>query len=95
MARLQDEQLPSRLDFSDLQNELTTLAESLQQLAAGGAHAAEISAEAAAYRGSMEELQQLLPRIEGRLLAERARLENEIAHLGAAANWAGASRKTL
>jgi len=47
------------------------------------------------YRGNIEQLQEMLPAIQGRLIAERARLENIRSHLAAAANWTQTSRKTL
>jgi len=47
------------------------------------------------YCDNIKQLQEMLPAIQGRLIAERARLENIRSHLAAAANWAQTSRKTL
>lgn len=44
--------------------------------------------ECAEYRRNLELLKQFLPYIHGRLLAERARLENTQTHLVAASAWA-------
>lgn len=43
----------------------------------------------------MEQLAQILPRIHGRLLTEKARMEIARAHLAAASAWAQASQNTL
>jgi len=45
------------------------------------------------YHRHLEQLRQLLPRIHGHLLTERARLEAERNHLEAAAAWARSARK--
>lgn len=52
-------------------------------------------AELATYRRHLERLRDLLPSIHSHLLAERARIEAERARIGAAAQWARASRQTL
>lgn len=39
------------------------------------------------YRAALEVLKRHLPRVEGRLLAERSRLENRQTHMGAVENW--------
>jgi hypothetical protein len=52
-------------------------------------------AELAAYRQHLERLRSLLPSIHSHLLAERARIEAQRARIGAAAEWARASRQTL
>jgi hypothetical protein len=59
----------------------------------GGSVAA--SEELAKYRRTLQELRQLLPTIQARLLSDRARLEAERMHCGAATAWAEASRRTL
>lgn len=51
--------------------------------------------ELSEYRQTLEELQRLLPAIQTKLLADRARLENERCHCSAASDWAEASRRTL
>jgi hypothetical protein len=52
-------------------------------------------AELAAYRRHLERLRAVLPSIHSYLLAERARIEAQRARIGAAAEWARASRQTL
>lgn len=49
--------------------------------------------ELARYHRHLAQLRQLLPRIHGQLLTERARLEAERTHLEAAAAWARSARK--
>ena len=49
--------------------------------------------ELARYHQHLEQLRQILPRIHGHLLTERARLEAERTHLEAAAAWARFARK--
>ena len=51
--------------------------------------------ELAAYRRHLERLRALLPSIHSHLLSERARIEAQRARIGAAAEWARASRQTL
>jgi hypothetical protein len=51
--------------------------------------------ELAVYRRHLERLRDLLPSIHSHLLAERARIEAQRARIGAAAEWARASRQTL
>jgi hypothetical protein len=46
------------------------------------------------YRGNVERLGQVLPSVQGWLLAERARLHAARSHLAAAAAWAHACNKT-
>jgi len=55
----------------------------------------DIVAQLKLYRRHLEELGEVLPRIQGRLLAERARLEGEQSHLAAASAWVQANQKTL
>lgn len=52
-------------------------------------------AELAVYRRHLECLRALLPSIHSHLLAERARIEAQRARIGAAAEWARASRQIL
>lgn len=47
------------------------------------------------YRSTVEQLAQILPRIHGRLLTEKARMEIARAHLAAASAWAQAIQNTL
>jgi hypothetical protein len=47
------------------------------------------------YRQNVEQLRELLPSIQGQLLAERARIESQRARIQSATHWARASRQTL
>lgn len=47
------------------------------------------------YRSTVEQLSEILPRIHGRLVTEKARMEIARAHLAAASAWAQASQNTL
>ena len=55
----------------------------------------ELFAEISSYRTNLESLSKILPSIQGRLLAERARLQIEQSNLAARKAWAEASRRTL
>ncbi len=55
----------------------------------------EFEQELLDYRDNLEELRRLLPDLQGRLLAERARLESARSQLAAAVVWADASKTTL
>jgi hypothetical protein len=54
-----------------------------------------LAQEVREYRANLEELKHLLPDLQMRLLAERARLGRAQVHLAAADAWAGASKKTF
>ncbi len=82
-------------EFSDILTQLLRAAECLRvRLASSEAHAA-LETESLEYRGNLEELKQFLPDLQGRLLAEKSRLETARAHVAAATAWAQASKKTL
>jgi hypothetical protein len=51
----------------------------------------ELKNESLEYRSNLEQLKQLLPDFQVRLLAEKSRLEEAKSHLALAAAWAGAS----
>lgn len=55
----------------------------------------ELKNESSEYRNSLEQLKQLLPDFQVRLLAEKSRLEEAKSHVAAAAGWAGASTSTF
>jgi hypothetical protein len=87
-------------DFSDLLSEILRAAECLRlqrpHSVAGLAEAAlEFDRELLEYRDNLEKLKHFLPELHGHLLAEKSRLETARNHLGSAAAWAGASKKTL
>lgn len=56
---------------------------------------AELESEIAEYRANLESLAKVLPSVQGRLLAERARIQIEQSHIAARKAWAEASRRTL
>jgi len=82
-------------DFSDLLTHLLRAAECLRRRPRPSEAAAAFEKEALEYRAHLEKLKQFLPDLQGRLLAEKARLETERTHVAAAAAWAQASHKTL
>ena len=57
--------------------------------------APELKNESLEYRSNLEQLKQLLPDFQIRLLAETSRLEVARCHVAAAAAWAGASTRTF
>lgn len=56
---------------------------------------AELQSEIAEYCTNLESLAKVLPSVQGRLLAERARIQIEQSHISARKAWAEASRRTL
>ena len=56
---------------------------------------ADLDNAIADYRSIVERIAEILPRIHGRLLTEKARLEIARAHVTAASAWAKASQNTL
>ena len=57
--------------------------------------APELKNESLEYRSNLEQLKQLLPDFQVRLLAEKSRLEVAKSHVAAAAAWAGGSTTTF
>jgi hypothetical protein len=82
-------------DVEKLLGELTSAAAWLRQVPPHSRLEPEWAKEVANYRSTLEQLQQLLPGIHQRLLAEKARLEAAHTHLTAATAWSDASRNTL
>jgi hypothetical protein len=80
-------------DFSNLRNQIQQGAECVSGLGADTTTAAQ--KEAVAYRSHLENLQQFLPDLHGRLLAEKSRLETAKDQVTATTAWARASQKTL
>lgn len=99
MARLRPEQTHCLAigpqDFSDILRQLLRAAECLRHPPAHPEARVALAEEALEYRRNLEALKQFLPDLQGRLLAERARLETERSQVAAATAWAGASRKFL
>jgi hypothetical protein len=82
-------------DFSDILSQLLRAAECLGRRPLDSDAGAALEKESLEYRGNLEKLKQFLPDLHGRLLAEKARLENAQLHVAAAAAWARASKKAL
>jgi len=82
-------------ELSDLLAQLLRAGECLRRLPAHLETAAALQQESLEYRRNLEKLRDFLPGLQGRLLAEKARLEGAKAQVAAAAAWARASKKTL
>ena len=82
-------------DLHDLLAELLRASGALQSGRRESPADAELEAEIAEYRSHLEALSKVLPNVQGRLLAERARLQIEQAQLAARKAWAEASRRTF
>ena len=82
-------------DLSDLRGVILRAAKCRRAIEANGMPDAEAAKELSEYRSNMEELARVLPNVQGRLLAEKARLQNGRAHLAAIESWAQASQGTL
>lgn len=78
-----------------LLSQIASTARLSSMFAAGLNQTAAGAAELAKYRNTLEELRRILPAIQTRLLADRARLETERSHYYAASAWASANRRTL
>lgn len=82
-------------DLENLFAEMTQAMEWLRQLPQHLAPGTELEKTVSEYRGSVEQLQQVLPAIHALLVKEKARLEAARTHLAGAAAWVHASRSTL
>jgi hypothetical protein len=88
----------TQIQASDLQELLAELLRTSGCLRTGSPAAtpdAELESEIAEYRTNLESLAKVLPSVQGRLLAERARIQIEQSHIAARKAWAEASRRTL
>lgn len=82
-------------EFTDLLWELRGASDCCRALSAEASADAELANEISAWRKNVEELEKLLPWVQGRLLVEKARLQALQAHVTAAECWAEASRGIL
>ncbi len=81
--------------FTALLAELHRAAELLGGVSSSAAPDPQLEDEISDYRRNVQQLEIALPKIQGRLLIEKARLENARSHLAAASAWAEARKKTL
>ncbi len=81
--------------LTNLLSDLRQAAEWLRAIQPNSPPNAELAREISNYRDSVQQLEQFLPTIQGRLLAEKARLENARTHLAAAAAWADGRKNIL
>jgi hypothetical protein len=99
MVRLRAE--PSSLspieakDLKDLLAELQRASGCLRIGTAGVLPDPALTNEILEYRANLETLAKVLPSVQGRLLAERARLQNTQSQLAARNAWAEASKRTF
>jgi hypothetical protein len=82
-------------DLQELLAELLRASSCLHIGSEGVTRHSELENEIADYRANLESLAKVLPSVQGRLLAERARLQIEQSHVAARKAWAEASRRTL
>lgn len=83
-------------DMAALLSELLRVGEGLRtEPVSARANDPERDVELEKYRCHLERLRDLLPSIQGYLLAERARLEAQRVRVQSAAQWARTSRQTL
>jgi hypothetical protein len=80
-------------DFSDLRGHIQRGADCVSGLGRDATPASQT--EATAYRSHLENLQQFLPDLQGRMLAERSRLEAARDQVTATTAWVRASQKTI
>jgi hypothetical protein len=80
-------------ELSDLRSAMLQAADCVRGISAQTAW--ELKSESLQYHCNLEQLKQLLPDFQIRLLAEKSRLEVATSHAAAAAAWAGASTTTF
>jgi hypothetical protein len=99
LARLLPELNPSAplnpQDLSGVVTDLLHAGDCLRSISPVSVPDAELKEAISEYRSTVEQLAQILPRVHGRLLTEKARLEIARAHVTATAAWAQASQNTL
>jgi hypothetical protein len=80
-------------ELSDLRGAILQAADCLRRISPQAAP--ELKNESLEYRSNLEQLKQLLPDFQIRLLAEKSRLEIAKSHVAGTAAWAGASTTTF
>lgn len=79
--------------LTELRNHLQSTGDLVLQMKSGSAAIGD-EASLADYCDSLRRLQEVLPMLQSQLLAQRARLEPEQAHVQAAADWLNCNAKT-
>jgi len=82
-------------EFADLLGELRHASDCLRNLPVASLPDDEMAREVSEYKSHLAQLRNLLPSAHGRLLIEKARLENARVHVARAAAWTQARAKTL
>ena len=99
LARLQPEaNSPSLLtpeDLLDLHAMVSQAASCRRSLASDSVADSELEREIREYRGNIEKLAEVLSSVQGRLMAEKVRLQTARSHVAATNAWARASKDTL
>ncbi len=99
LARLQPEQnepwLVKAEDLSELQAVISRAANLRRDIAPDSPPDEELRKEISDYRSNVEELAKILPSVQGRLLAEKARLQDAQSHVAAIGAWVRANSETL
>jgi hypothetical protein len=84
----QQESGPIRITAADLAGLLSELQKVGQLREERSCNEAALAAEFAKYRKALEHLRAILPKLQARYVAEKARLERDRKHLYAASGWA-------
>jgi hypothetical protein len=80
-------------ELSDLRSAILQAADCVRGISSQAVP--ELKNESLEYRSNLEQLKQLLPDLQVRLLAEKSRLEIAKSHIAAVAAWTGASTRTF
>jgi len=86
---------PVVIGLRDLLPELARATDELRTVSPESLRDPELRAAMFEYRDHMQELAQLLPKVLGQLLTEKARLEDARSRAAAAAAWAGTNKNIL
>jgi hypothetical protein len=82
-------------EISDLRGEIVRAADCVRRISLDPQAATELKNQSFEYRSNLEQLYQLLPDVQARLLVEKSRLESAQNHVAATAAWVGASTRTF
>ena len=82
-------------DFSSLLSKIVHAADCVQHQPAPPEAAEAVERATLEYRINLEKLRDILPELQGNLLAEKSRLETAQAHIASAAAWARGSTTSL